>query len=323
MLAVDVLQTETELADEFVAALESRYLPEKFFYWFPLSVKAWMELCRGEQPYKNYSRSRELVQRFAKSLPDEWSGDPPREVISLGAGQGDKDALILQALANGKGRQPLHYRPVDSSLPLLELAVQQAALRGIRSRGLKADVASQGTAEFLGESARQSPPRLFLILGNSLGIIHPEKFLGILSKLLQAEDHLLVDAEIYDPEATMAGYENPVNRRFAFAPLASIGLEEGRDGSLVFEQRADARTPGLQMVTKYFQASRRLELNIAGRQMALAAGEKIEMNCSYKYSLECFPGLLKNSGRLQILREELSADGRFAIALAVPEKAAR
>ncbi len=323
MLAVDVLQTETELADEFVAAVESRYLPEKFFYWFPLSVKAWLDLCRGQQPYKNYSRSRELVQRVAKTLPAAWPGDPPSEVISLGAGQGDKDMLILQSLTNGKGRQPLLYRPVDSSLPLLELAVQHALQQGVASRGLKADVASDVTAAFLSEGTRKSPPQLWLILGNSLGIIRPEKFLGVLSSLMRAEDRLLVDGEIYDRESTLAGYENPVNRRFAFAPLASIGLEEGRDGALVFEQQADTRIPGLQMVTKYFQAARRLELRLAGRQMALEAREKIEMNCSYKYSLKCFLGLLRNTGKFQILREELSADGRFAMVLAAPEKAAR
>ena len=40
MIAIHSLLTENALADEFVAALHARRFDEKFFYWFPLSVRA-------------------------------------------------------------------------------------------------------------------------------------------------------------------------------------------------------------------------------------------------------------------------------------------
>src|SRR5436189_288758 len=45
MIAIHSLLTENELADEFVAAFHARRFAEKFFYWFPLSVRAWLALC--------------------------------------------------------------------------------------------------------------------------------------------------------------------------------------------------------------------------------------------------------------------------------------
>src|SRR5205807_101160 len=57
MIAIHSLLTENELADEFVAAFHARHFAEKFFYWFPLSVRAWLALC-SDGAYRNYVRSR-------------------------------------------------------------------------------------------------------------------------------------------------------------------------------------------------------------------------------------------------------------------------
>jgi len=45
VIPVYALLTENDLADEFVASFQARRLAEKFFYWFPLSVRAWLALC--------------------------------------------------------------------------------------------------------------------------------------------------------------------------------------------------------------------------------------------------------------------------------------
>lgn len=316
MLELDVLLTESELAEEFLSALEQRYLAEKFFYWLPLSVKAWLDLCQGSQPYKNFSRSYELVFRYAAEIASHSRGAKV-EVVSLGAGQGDKDLRVLQAL-RVSGATP-RYRPVDASQALLELALARAAEEGFAARGLKADVGSRKTIEALAASAQE--PRLYLVLGNTLGVIDPGEFLGLLRELLRPEDRVVVDGEIFSEQATMAGYDNPVNRRFAFAPLASVGLEEGRDGTLVFESQMDGRREGLHLVSKYFRAARRLEIPVAGRRVTLDAGETISMNSSYKYSRAAFLRMLREAGRFTSLGEYLSEDGHFLMVHAAPGSA--
>ncbi len=312
MLELDVFLTESQMAEEFRAALRRRYLPEKFFYWFPLSVRAWLDLCQDSRPYKNYSHSYQLISKYAREIGRQVPAGT-LEVVSLGAGQGDKDVLLLEALAI-EGIQ-VRYRPVDSGQALLEMALARATQAGLATRGIKADVEDLGTFADLARSG--GGPRLYLILGNTLSVMDPREFLKMLRGLLRREDRLLVDAEIYQPGATMAGYDNSLNRQFAFAPLASVGLEEGRDGELVFEEKHED-TAGLHFVAKYFRAARPLRLLVAGEWIEIAAGEKLQMNASCKYSPGVFAKLLHEAGGFDVQREYFSDDRQFLMALAAP-----
>src|SRR5207253_11231765 len=130
MIAIHSLLTENELADEFVAAFHARRFAEKFFYWFPLSVRAWLALC-SDGAYRNYVRSRSLIAQSADRLADFVQAGS-LEVLSLGSGQGDKDLLIMNALSRHGVR--VSYVPVDTSLALLELACQGALGAGLPDR---------------------------------------------------------------------------------------------------------------------------------------------------------------------------------------------
>jgi uncharacterized SAM-dependent methyltransferase len=307
----EALLTENQIAVDFLAGLERRYVPEKFFYWFPLSVRAWLDLCEASQPYRNYSRSFQLIARHASEIASACPASEI-EVVSLGAGQGDKDILLLDALrSRGKA---VFYQPADASQALLEMAVLKATDAGFRARGLKADVEDARTAHWLSKTAAY--PRLYLILGNSLGITDPSNFLRWLRGLLRPADWILLDGEIYSPASTMRGYDNPANRRFAFAPLASVGLAEGEDGELVFTLESDARFDGIHRVRKFFQAARRLKFAVAGKWIELDEGEKILMSPSWKYSRGAFDALVREAGGLEPELEFLADDEHFVMVLA-------
>ena len=316
MLRIEVLLTENELAEQCLAALRNRYLPEKLFYWFPLSVRAWLNLCKSAAPYRNFSRSYELIQKHAVEIARQLTGPSAKEleVVGLGAGQGDKDLLVLEAL-RAEGAK-VSYQPVDSSQALLEIALGSAASNRFPACGLKADLADPRTAKALAASA--GGPRLYLVVGNTLGVTGPVQFLEMLRLVLRPEDRVLVDGEIFDEQGTMAGYDNPVNRQFAFAPLASVGLEEGRDGELVFESRADAGLDGLRLVSKHFRAARSLEIRLAAERVTLSPGEKVEMSSSYKYSRDAFLSMLREAGGLDSLAEYVSDDRHFVMVFARP-----
>jgi uncharacterized SAM-dependent methyltransferase len=155
MIPIHALLTENALAEDFVSSFVARRLDEKFFYWFPLSVRAWLALC-SDGAYRNFVRSRSLIARSANDLADVLQSGS-MEVVSLGSGQGDKDLLLLQALA-ANGRR-LRYVPVDASQALLEMAVSGALGAGIWSQGIKADFTIPEHLAALAPVA-DAPPRL-------------------------------------------------------------------------------------------------------------------------------------------------------------------
>lgn len=281
----DVLLTEREAGRSLRRALERGRLPESAFYATPASVRAWLALC-GDGPYKNYARSMALVRahgpRVARALP---AG--PVEVVSLGSGQGDKDGVLLDAL-RAAGRAPF-YRPVDSSRRLLRRALRNAA--GTPRRGLQADMLERR----LSAALPAGPPRLLLLLGNTLGF-DPAGLAKACARLLRSGDRLLVDAET-PGTATVAGYDNPVNRRFALAPLRLAGLKPA-DGRLSF--RLSRAGKGLHRLDKWFETPER----------------RIGLSVSYKFTQAGLSRVLAGAG-LRIAR--VFRGEHFLLALAALE----
>ncbi len=309
MIPIQVLLTEYQLVEEFQAAMTARNVSEKFFYWFPLSVKAWLQLCT-DGAYRNFMRSYTLLQRH---VADIVSHLPEREVevLSLGSGQGNKDVLILEALRASGLRA--RYRPVDASQALLEIACATAIEARFPCHGVKADIMSTDHLTAL-KVDNPSCPRLALLLGNTLGAFDPPGYCERLGQMLNPGDYLFVDGEIFADTDTMAGYDNPLNRQFAFAPLRSVGITD-HDGELCFEAVHDERRPGLHLISKHFRAGRELDLTIAGKTLRLNPDERIEMNFSYKFAPETFLSLLSEVEGLQCLAEYHSEDGRYLSAL--------
>ena len=309
MISIQTLLTENALAAEFVSAFHDRRLAEKFFYWFPLSVRAWLALC-SDGAYRNFVRSRSLIARSRTELARQFPV-APLEVVSLGAGQGDKDLLLLEALRERGAR--VSYVPVDTSQALLEMACAGALAAGFPAQGIKADFTNPTHVQALAAEP-EAPPRLLLLIGNTLGAFDPIAEAGELSRLLRPGDALLVDGELYAGDATVAGYDNPLNRRFAWAPLNAVGIRDS-DGELVFAAADDPRLPGLHLIPKYFQAGRDVEALMGGEAMRLGRGERLAMNHSYKYAPETFLRILSNAG-LTVRWQARSDDQRFLMALA-------
>ncbi len=310
MIQIDVLLREDHIAEEFLASLNQHELPEKFFYWFPLSVRAWLNLCR-DGAYRNFVRSHSVLQTHASDIVATMPKGPI-EVISLGAGQGTKDLLLLAQLQQ-QDRIP-RYRPVDASQGLLELACQGALAQGVDCRGVKADLSNPVHLKAL-QADQDIPPRLIMMLGNTLGAFDPLTVPHQLAAMLRPQDFLLLDGELFDPTQTIAGYDNPINRRFAFAPLRSVGLTEPQDGTLHFATDRDDRQSGLYRIRKHFRTARDLVIVLAGETVHLDADVQIEMNWSYKYDRQTLMGLLTAAG-LRPVAQYTSTDEQFVTVLA-------
>src|SRR5579863_10468651 len=116
-MRIEVVLTEAEIVQELAEAVDARDLPEKFFYWHPLSVRAWLALVAAPAYDSMRDCWAQLAGRAA-SLLTPFDGPVP--VISFGAGDGGTDRLLLEAIR--EARRELKYYPVDASQTLLEMA---------------------------------------------------------------------------------------------------------------------------------------------------------------------------------------------------------
>jgi uncharacterized SAM-dependent methyltransferase len=232
-----------------------------------------------------------------------------RALYSIGCGEGSKDRILLRAYAQAGA--PLEYVAADFSQALLELALSGAGSMSRSRRGLKFDVAEDAHLRALSHDGVAS---IYAVLGNTLGAFGPMHFPARLREIMGRGDRALFDGEIFDEATTLAGYDNPTNRRFAFSPLAGVGLTEN-DGRLHFELRRGSG--GIHEVAKFFEAARRLELRVAGASLQLEEGEKILMSSSIKYDEEAFYPLIENGGFVIELAAK-SEDGKFLLAGARP-----
>jgi len=199
---------------------------------------------------------------------------PAIQWVSLGSGQGTKEIPFLQALR--KYKKSLRYFPVEFSQSLLEMAVSGACSRGITTVGLKADIESRRFWTGI-PKPQKNEIRVVSLLGNTLGNLDITNLLGVLKHRMRRGDQFIVDGELYsNPTQVMAGYDHRLNRRFALAPLMSLGISES-DGSIHFKFK-NTRERGVYCLSKSFEFRRRKSITYSGKYLSFKKGGSIKVD---------------------------------------------
>jgi uncharacterized SAM-dependent methyltransferase len=303
---IEVLLTESEIAQEFTESIEARDLPEKFFYWYQQSVRSWRALA-GDPAHQNLQTLWDQAAERVRTCTDHFPGQIP--IVSFGAGEGLKDRRLIQSL-QAAGRS-VRYFPVDASQALLEAACAAAEDDEADVLGIKADISSP-VHLVLASDACESP-KLVLMGGNTLGGFDPMEQIRHVASALHEGDRLALDVELHSENAKEIA-EQPLQHRFALAPLQSVGIQED-DGEMRFDVKRDDRHEGLYMVARHFRANRDLKITVLGKEVMLERGERIFMNFRYLFTPEAFKWLLEKHGRLKILETHESSDQRFMLAI--------
>ncbi len=176
---------------------------------------------------------------------------------------------------------------------------------------MKADISSP--VHLLLAADVSEAPRLFLMVGNTLGGFDPLDQIKHVAACLHEGDILILDAQIAagDPSEPTEAEKN-----FVFAPLASVGI--GADmGELKFVENHDDRREGLHLMTRRFQSSRDLTMVASGREIHVERGERIFLNFRYRFTREALRWLLGRHAGLKVKGEIPSADGKFVTAICV------
>ena len=307
-MKVEVVLTEADIAQEFVEAMEARDLPEKLFFWFPRSALAWTALEATPELYGGLQQTWREISADTGALTAQFGKRAP--AISLGAGHGSRDLMLLSALKNAGSE--CFYFPVDSSQVMLELECAAGEDQDIETVGIKADISNPVHLVYAADAAES--PRVFIISGNTVSSFDPLAQIRSISQCLAEGDRLIIDGEIYDEDLTLSLRDNPPTREFLQAMLSSIGIALD-DGEIRFEHKRDERREGLHLITRHFSAHRDLTATVAGRAISVQRGERIGLNFQYAYTPHAFRWLLRQQGGLEITKEYRSPDLRFLTAI--------
>ncbi len=304
-MKIEILLTESEIAQEFSESMEARDIPEKFFYWFPYSVQSWVALTR-EPAYRALAQCWQEIGEKAGRVVEHFRGAV--STISFGAGDGQNDRLLLSPLQ--KSGREVKYFPVDASQSLLEAACAAAEDADFDTLGIKADISSP-VHLVLASDASESP-KLLLVSGNTLGAFDPLDQIRHIAQCMHPGDRLIIDGELFS-EAAVERTKSPAMRQFAFAPLASIGMTQ-EDGEVTNECKRDDRHEGLHLLARRFRADRDIQVRVFGQDFMMERGERLSMNFHYLYTRAAFHWLLAEHAGLKVL-DEVATDGKFVAAV--------
>lgn len=320
--ADDALHLEAEaLRGELASSLAGpeREISSRFFYD-----------ARGSELFERITRlpeyyltrtERGLLERHA---PD-WVGRHGfRSFVELGAGSARKSEIILRAMDREEGRR--RYVPVDVSGEFLRATARRLERDhpGLRVTPVVADMTDP-----LELPSDLPGPRLFALLGSTLGNFPGEDGVALLSRVTLAMapvDVFLLGVDLRaSPRKPVAllesAYDDPqgVTAEFNRNALRVLNRRAGTD----FEPEAYAHrahydsTEG--RIEMHLVSLRDQVVTIPGREpIRLAEGEAIRTEISVKYDRPGVEGLF---ARVGLTVEEWAEDpgGAYSLVLACPE----
>ncbi|MBE2212280.1 MAG: L-histidine N(alpha)-methyltransferase, partial [Opitutaceae bacterium] len=254
----------TSSCTDIVHALQTKInsptdvLPQKYLYSSLHGAELWRELCTRSSSHINqvYTGfplgwgSNELTGAFSEIIDLALGQSRTAGFIALGAGTGTREAKICDWLCKTRDLRRLEAVLVDVSSELLGDSLNRFAgcVPAVRRHFAVLDFEQpQGEAQLAHlRDHLGAMPVVFAFLGNTFGNLDQRAFLGLMSRLMRANDVLLCEllivpeAQTYVPgrtDGSEASLPDPrfnpredVRSQFIIDPLRTFGFNPRIDG---------------------------------------------------------------------------------------------
>jgi L-histidine Nalpha-methyltransferase len=310
-----------EFADDVRASLgqHPRQLPSRYFY-DALGSALFDAICR--LPWYKVTRAETslLARHRAQILA---ALDPLADVVELGAGSGEKLAVLLAALRPDAGTLSVHL--VDVSQAALETAAQTIGRLGnleVITHEARFLAWLEAATPRAGASSPRRGRRLMMFLGSNIGNFDPPGADDLLRRIrgtLRPGDGLLLGADLIKPEAELLlAYDDPLGVTAAFNKNLLMRLER--------ELGADVDLDGFRHHVLWNGEAERIEMHLvstrtqriripaAGVDLVLTEGETIWTESSHKYRADDVARTLERCG-FRRRAQWIDDDGGFALTL--------
>ena len=298
-VAIDPSQLPDKLSDDLRQSLRARQVNHKFHYESHKQAQKWLAVHRSHSPFQKDPAASDVYRQSYRALLSQLSATKVH-LIGLGCGSGQKDAELLELLAE-KGITTW-YSPVDVSLPLV-LRAQAAATRIIDSSRCRPIIADLSEAVELPALLAQSIPgdvaRIFTFFG-MLPNFESAAIFPRLATLLNTNDRLLFSANLAPGSDYRAGlrkilpqYDNLETHDWLLTFLLDLGVEKS-DGNLRIQ--IEDISPLVAGVVARFRFERTRELEVAGETFRFPPGDEIRLFFSCRHTPAMVTQLLEEHG---------------------------
>ncbi|MCL4146892.1 UNVERIFIED_CONTAM: hypothetical protein GTU68_014433, partial [Idotea baltica] len=273
------------------------------------------EICKQPEYYPTRTEA-EILRSMSKDLIAGFETEP--NLVELGSGSAEKTRIVIDALLARFDQA--RFLPIDVSQSALETSAD-----GLLTDypNLEVHAIAGGYLDGLQQLEHGSgESNLILWLGSSIGNFHrPEaaEFLAAVGERMGAEDRLLVGFDLRkDPGRLEAAYNDAagVTAAFMLNLLSRMNRELGADFDVrqfAYRVNYDTVAGRVEMWVESL-ADQRVTLTGLDWSVDFAAGERIHLENSYKYSQEEIGVLAENAG-LEMLQSWTDPDDLFCEAL--------
>jgi len=309
-------QFPAAVADQLRASLRTRRMNHKFHYESPRQAAAWLRVHEAYSPARREDAGELYAAAFG-SVVQSMNPVEALDVVSLGAGGGQKDAVLLQALRAKFPQLRCRYVPVEVSAGLSIVSRSAAVDAGVPAADcfpLVLDLAATADwADALQDVTRVGVRRVICFFG-MLPNFESETVLPSLASLIGPEDVLLVSANLAPGPEYAAGvaqvlpqYDNELTREWLLASLLGVGVERG-DGAVTVGVREWPPGSGWRRIQADFTFARSRVIRCEGEEFAFAAGERFQLFFSYRHTPTLLAAQLEPHG-LQVAQTWVNATG--------------
>ncbi len=222
-------------------------------------------------------RARDIIRELPQITYD---------VVELGAGDGSKTALFLDAMLREKKK--VTYIPLDISPEILSVnkKIMCEKLPGLCVKPIAGDY-----FETLKNIASRENPKIILFLGSNIGNFEGEKaleFIQFVKKFMAKGDHFLLGVDLKKhPRTILAAYDDAagITKKFNINLLDRINRElDGTFNTADFDHYASYDP--ISGATKSYLISKTAQtVEVAGQSIAFFPFEPVQTEVSQKYSL--------------------------------------
>ncbi len=266
-------------------------LPCSYFYDARGSA-LFEEICLQPEYYPTRVETAILVAH----APEIAARTAPGSIlVELGSGSSRKTELLLEALPALAA-----YAPIDVSASALDEACTRLAARFPALRLLP--TVGDFTDPLALPAALAKRPRLGFFPGSTIGNFAPDEacaLLGSLARTLGAGSRLVVGVDLVkDPGHLVAAYNDAagVTALFNLNLLVRLNREMGATFEVARFAHSAVYNEHEQRIEMYLVSLDDQSVEITGRDIRFAKGERIHTENSYKYTVAQFQALASRAG---------------------------